>query len=118
MLGICALHLTHPSAHTSGAVGSQCCGTRGAVGGSDSLSTAPILFIEQIPKLWVVGLFWELIDLHILCRTTDCILLKEMHSLILSFLFKLIMQPFILPFILSYIQFNSLLANHQLMKPI
>ncbi len=31
---ICALHLTHPSAHTAGAVGSQCCGARGAVGGS------------------------------------------------------------------------------------
>ncbi len=43
IFGICALHLTHPSAHTlvntccehtPGAVGSQCCGTRGAVGGS------------------------------------------------------------------------------------
>ncbi len=50
ILGICALHLTHPSAHTQqwvvnththtvnthtpGAVGSQCCGARGAVGGS------------------------------------------------------------------------------------
>ncbi len=31
---ICALHLTHPSAHTPGAVGSQHCGSRGAVGGS------------------------------------------------------------------------------------
>ncbi len=31
---ICALHLTHPSAHTPGAVGSRRCGTRGAVGGS------------------------------------------------------------------------------------
>ncbi len=30
---ICALYLTHPSAHTPGAVGSQCCGTRRAVGG-------------------------------------------------------------------------------------
>ncbi len=40
ILGICALHLTHPSAHTHssehtpGAVGSQCCGAQGAVGGS------------------------------------------------------------------------------------
>jgi len=39
-LWICALHLTHPSAHTHSseytprAVGSQCCSTRGAVGGS------------------------------------------------------------------------------------
>ncbi len=31
---ICALHLTHPSAHTPGAVDSQHCGSRGAVGGS------------------------------------------------------------------------------------
>ncbi len=31
---MCSLHLTHPSAHTLGAVGSQCCGARGAVGGS------------------------------------------------------------------------------------
>ncbi len=31
---ICALHLTHPSAPTHRAVGSQCCGARGAVGGS------------------------------------------------------------------------------------
>ncbi len=28
---ICSLHLTHPSAHTLGAVGSRHCGTRGAV---------------------------------------------------------------------------------------
>ncbi len=31
---MCSLYLTYPSAHTPGAVGSQCCGTRGAVGGS------------------------------------------------------------------------------------
>ncbi len=31
---ICSLHLTHPSAHTPGTVGSQCCGARGAVGDS------------------------------------------------------------------------------------
>ncbi len=31
---MCALHLTHPSAHTPGAVGSQRCCARGAVGGS------------------------------------------------------------------------------------
>ncbi len=31
---MCALHLTHPSAHTLGAVDSQYCGARGAVGGS------------------------------------------------------------------------------------
>ncbi len=31
---MCSLHLTHPSAHTPGAVGSQRCGAQGAVGGS------------------------------------------------------------------------------------
>ncbi len=31
---MCFLHLTHPSAHTTGAVGSRHCGARGAVGGS------------------------------------------------------------------------------------
>ncbi len=31
---MCSLHLTHPSAHTPGAVGSRHCGARGAVGGS------------------------------------------------------------------------------------
>ncbi len=31
---MCSLHLTHPSAHTLGAVGSQRCGTQGAVGSS------------------------------------------------------------------------------------
>ncbi len=31
---MCSLHLTHPSAHTPGAVGSWHCGARGAVGGS------------------------------------------------------------------------------------
>ncbi len=31
---ICSLHLTHPSAHTPGSVGSRHCGARGAVGGS------------------------------------------------------------------------------------
>ncbi len=30
---MCSLHLTHPSAHTPGAVGSRRCGVRGAVGG-------------------------------------------------------------------------------------
>ncbi len=29
---MCSLHLTHPSAHTLGAVGSRCCSARGAVG--------------------------------------------------------------------------------------
>ncbi len=49
ILRICALPLTHPSAHTHththtpwthihGAVGSKCCGVRGAVGGSVSCS--------------------------------------------------------------------------------
>jgi len=28
---MCSLHLTHPSAHTPGAVGSRHCGARGAV---------------------------------------------------------------------------------------
>ncbi len=31
---MCSLHLTHPSAHTLGAVGSRHCGAREAVGGS------------------------------------------------------------------------------------
>ncbi len=31
---MCSLHLTHPRAHTPGAVGSRHCGARGAVGGS------------------------------------------------------------------------------------
>ncbi len=31
---MCSLHLTHPSAHTLGAVGSRRSGARGAVGGS------------------------------------------------------------------------------------
>ncbi len=30
---MCALHLTHPSAYTPEALGSQFCGARGAVGG-------------------------------------------------------------------------------------
>ncbi len=54
ILGICALHLTHPKCthtavnththrgHTPGAVGSHlCCGAWGAVGGSVSCSRAP-----------------------------------------------------------------------------
>ncbi len=54
ILWICALHLTHPSAHTQqwththrehtpGAVGSQCCGARGAVGGSVPCSTSVVV---------------------------------------------------------------------------
>ncbi len=34
ILGIFGLHLNNPCAHTTGAVGSQCCGTRGTFGGS------------------------------------------------------------------------------------
>ncbi len=34
ILEMCSLHLTHPSAHTLGSVGSRHCGARGAVGGS------------------------------------------------------------------------------------
>ncbi len=53
ILGICALHLTHPKCahtqqwththreHTPGAVGSHCCGAQGAVGGSVPCSRAP-----------------------------------------------------------------------------
>ncbi len=59
ILGICALHLTHPCAntqqwththreHTPGAVGSQCCGARGAVGGSVPCSRVS-------PQLWYWG---------------------------------------------------------------
>ncbi len=66
ILGVCALHLTHPSAHTQQwdmkkhthththcehppwAVGCQCCGTRGAVGGSVPCSRVS-------PQSW----YWE-----------------------------------------------------------
>ncbi len=44
---ICALHLTHPSAHTAGAVGNQCCGARGAVGVS-------VLCSRVSPQSWTI----------------------------------------------------------------
>ncbi len=52
ILGIYALQLTHPSAHTHrehtpGAVGSQCCGTRGAVGG-----TVPCSRVSPLSWYW------------------------------------------------------------------
>ncbi len=45
---ICALHLTHPSAHTPGAVRSQCRGARGAVGGSVPCSRVS-------PQWWTIA---------------------------------------------------------------
>ncbi len=60
ILGICALHLTHPSAHTHssehtpGAVGSQCCGARGAVGGSVPCSrVSPQLWYWRWRECWL-----------------------------------------------------------------
>ncbi len=64
ILGICALHLTHPSAHTAvnththrehtpGAVGSQCCGARGAVGGSVPCSRAPQSWYWRWKERWL-----------------------------------------------------------------
>ncbi len=44
---MCSLHLTHPSAHTLGAVGSRRCGTRGAVGGSVPCSNV-------LPQSWTI----------------------------------------------------------------
>ncbi len=42
-----SLHLTHPSAHTLGAVGSRLCGVRGAVGGSGPCSRVS-------PQSWIL----------------------------------------------------------------
>ncbi len=42
-----SLHLTHPSAHTPGAVGSRHCGARGAVGGSTPCSRVS-------PQSWTI----------------------------------------------------------------
>ncbi len=44
---MCSLHLTHPSAHTLGAVGSRRCGARGAVGGSVPCSNV-------LPQSWTI----------------------------------------------------------------
>ncbi len=44
---MCAMHLTHPSARTPGAVGSQCCGARGTVGGSVPCSRVS-------PQSWII----------------------------------------------------------------
>ncbi len=44
---MCALHLTHPSAHTPGVVGSRHCGARGAVGGSVPCSRVS-------PQSWII----------------------------------------------------------------
>ncbi len=44
---MCSLHLTHPSAHTLGGVGSQHCGARGAVGGSVACSRVS-------PQSWTI----------------------------------------------------------------
>ncbi len=45
---MCLLHLTHPSAHTPGAVGSRHCGARGAVGGSLPCSNIRFSFIIHL----------------------------------------------------------------------
>ncbi len=45
---MCSLHLTHPSAHTPGAVGSRHCSARGAVGGSVPCSRVS-------PQSWTVS---------------------------------------------------------------
>ncbi len=45
---MCPLHLTHPSAHTPGAVGSRHCGARGAVGGSVPCSNIRFSFIIHL----------------------------------------------------------------------
>ncbi len=73
ILGICALHLTHPSAHTQqwtnththcehtpGAVRSQCCGARGAVGGSVPCSRVS-------PQLW----YWRWRERWLFTPPTD-----------------------------------------------
>ncbi len=44
---MCSLHLTHPSAHTPGAVGSRHCGARGAVVGSGPCSRVS-------PQSWTI----------------------------------------------------------------
>ncbi len=44
---MCALHLTHPSAHTLGAVGSRRSGARGEVGGSVTYSSVS-------PQSWTI----------------------------------------------------------------
>ncbi len=45
---MCSLYLTHPRAHTLGAVGSRRCGARGAVGGSVPCSRVS-------PQLWTIN---------------------------------------------------------------
>ncbi len=55
---ICALHLTHPSAHTPGAVGCRGCGVRGAVGGSVPCSrVSPQIRTHDVtsPTLYPLG---------------------------------------------------------------
>ncbi len=44
---MCSLHLTHPSAHTLGAVGSRHCGAQGAVVGSVPCSNVS-------PQSWTI----------------------------------------------------------------
>ncbi len=54
ILEICALHLTHPSAHTPGAVDSHlCCSARGAVGSSVPCSRAPRRGIKRWRVLYI-----------------------------------------------------------------
>ncbi len=56
---MCSLHLTHPSAHTPGAVGNRRCGARGAVGGSVPCSrVSPQSWIQFLPEpeIWTHNL--------------------------------------------------------------
>ncbi len=47
---MCSLYLTHPSAHTPGAVGSRHCGARGAVGGSVPCSRSHLSRGQILPE--------------------------------------------------------------------
>ncbi len=86
IFGICALHLTHPSAHTQqwththrehtpGAVGSQCCGARGAVGGSVPCSSVS-------PQSWYLTTHFNvLVNAWLCCAVYEQIfLLSQLFS--------------------------------------
>ncbi len=45
---MCSLHLTHPSAHTLGAVGSRHCGARGACWGFGALLKGKIASVTSV----------------------------------------------------------------------
>ncbi len=56
---ICALHLTCPSAHTPGTVGSQRCGARGAVGGSVLCSRVSVVVLKVERTLVIHFPHWQ-----------------------------------------------------------